>query len=331
MDCKKLYEIVYALAARDGREAVLFGADGPAAREAFTRSLSCDDFPEVWFELPLQGKPWLDFHSLVAYKDVAGKQPSYAGHDGFYNDGLSWFASQEPGKVRQLALSYDTSTGDVESPAVQLLVNGRDPSVSLGYLDAVGRDDLCPAYQTFVQSIPKEWYPCYTGVFPRRSTASDDPWVRIECLVGDTKQQAYEKDVSLLRKDLASIGLVDLNAELIFGTHMLACSPFPLELQFNVGPDGVAQPTLSATVRFFPADWTNEERKEQIAKLMERLQEMGLVDDRWTLLEEVAYAERVKFGEESVSISCIPAFLKLRWREAQPPDAKAYLVAWAHS
>ena len=126
MDRTRVYDIIYALAARDGREAALFGNCGPAAREAFARSLAGEAFPELWFEVPLAGEPWMDFHSLVSHDDVAGTRASYAGHGGAYAGALSWFAGQEPQTVRQLALSYDTHAGDVDRPAVQVLLDGRD-------------------------------------------------------------------------------------------------------------------------------------------------------------------------------------------------------------
>lgn len=48
MDRIKIYNIAYALVARDGREAALFGGCGPAAREAFRRSLAGAAFPDLW-------------------------------------------------------------------------------------------------------------------------------------------------------------------------------------------------------------------------------------------------------------------------------------------
>ena len=41
-----LYNILYALAARNGRDKVLFGGCHPLSQEAFERSLACDAFPE---------------------------------------------------------------------------------------------------------------------------------------------------------------------------------------------------------------------------------------------------------------------------------------------
>ena len=66
MDRMMLYDLIYALAARDGREAALFGSCAPLAREALAHSLAGTGFPELWFELPLAGDPWFDLHALAA-------------------------------------------------------------------------------------------------------------------------------------------------------------------------------------------------------------------------------------------------------------------------
>ena len=240
MDRARIYDIIYALAAKGGREEALFGSCGPAAREAFARSLTGDAFPELWFEIPLAGKPWMDFHALVSYEDVAGARAAFAGHGGAYAEALAWFAAQGPDKVRQLALSYDTHVGNIEAPAVQLLVDGPDPAVPLAFLAAASRPDLRDAYSGFTRAMPSEWYACYTGVFPGRDAADADPWLRVECIVGDECQQAYAEDAAALREHLASVGMGEFDDSLVSGIQELARSSFPLEFQFNVGADGAA-------------------------------------------------------------------------------------------
>ena len=329
MDRVMIYDIIYSLAARDGRGEALFGDCGSIAREAFSRSLACEAFPELWFEVPLAGEPWMDFHALTSYKDVAGTQAAFAGHGGIYTDALSWFAAQEPGTVRQLALSYDMHVGDVERPAVQLLVDGPGLAAPLAFLAAAGRSDLRGAYSTFIESVPSGWYACYTGVFPGREAAGTDPWVRAECIVADELQRVYASDAAALKKHLADVGMSAVDDELVAGVQQLARSPFPLELQFNVCSDGTALPVLSASVRFQPADWTDAQRREQIGRLAAWVQRLGLADERCELLAQATFANRIEHGDEGVMVFCFPAFVKLRWREGMAPDAKAYLMSQA--
>ena len=63
---------------------------------------------------------------------------------------------------------------------------------------------------------------------------------------------------------------------------------------------------------------------------MRKAQEWGLVDERWHELANTAFAKQARRGDASYTIYCYPAFLKLRWREGIPVDAKAYLVAGIH-
>lgn len=60
-----VYDVIYALAASEGRERVLFGSSAPLAHEAFGRSLVGDVFPELWFEVPLLGEPWFACYTGV--------------------------------------------------------------------------------------------------------------------------------------------------------------------------------------------------------------------------------------------------------------------------
>ena len=322
MDRQLIFDILYACAACDGREERIFGDCGADVRRAFAASLAGNSFPEVWLEAPLTGAPWTDFHSLVSHDDVAGTDATYAGHDGVYADALAWFAAQRPGTVRQLALSYDTSAGIVDAPAVQVLLNGRDESVPLGFLDAVGREDARGAYRTFVRSMPDDWYACYVGAFPQRR----DDFVRVECIQEGELQAAYAHDVDTLAHDLALVGMSEVDKSALEVISGLAGMPFPLELQFNVGMDGSALPAVSASLRFGPRDWTDPERFGKIGALGAWLAARGLADDRLGVLPGTAFAKRLTREGSQVSLSCYPAFVKVRWREGEPLDAKTYLI-----
>ncbi len=277
MDRTFVFEILRALLAADGRQESLFGERTPAVGEAFARSLVGASFPELWFELPLAGEPWLDLHALVSHADAraaadaAGTRgpargPAFANLSDAYDHALAWFASQDARDVRQLALSFDTSAGDVESPAVQLLVSRPDPAVAAGFLEAAGQGGLAEAHRAFTGRMPagwfacyegcfpRGWFACYEGCFPRRHAAEKSAWVRVECIVGDAAQSAYAAGEVALRDDLARLGMAGLPDDAYATVSRLARSPFPLELQFDVGEGGRPLPRLSASVRFQPDD-----------------------------------------------------------------------------
>jgi hypothetical protein len=150
------------------------------------------------------------------------------------------------------------------------------------------------------------------------------------------RQSALEKllsgqDASLLERHLTQVGLTELGDTLIPRCQELASMPFPIEFQFDVTPEGRAGDTFSASLRFSPPPGTEDEQaffpNGAGGELMRKAQEWGLVDERWHELANTAFAKQARRGDAAHTIYCYPAFLKLRWREGIPVDAKAYLVA----
>ena len=326
MDPLIIYRIIYALAARDGREAALFGMSAREAEEAFQKSLAGKRFPELWFEVPLSGDPWFDLHVLTACDDLSPADEFLPETTGGNPAAFKWFAAQERG-VRQLALSWDVGSGDASSPAVQLLVDTGDPEVICGFLSAAGRTDAASAYRAFHDRLPQGWFACYTGVFPERPGHN----LRVECIPNAKLQQAYADDKAFLAEHLHQLGMENVAPDLLSRCQLLANTPFQLEFQFDVETDGSAGRTFGASVRFASppgADgWAAFDPDGAAGVLMAQVEDWGLVDGRWRLLADTAFAKRAKHNGDSELIYCFPAFLKLRWRDGKPLDAKAYLMA----
>ena len=328
MDRMRVYDIIYALAACGGREDALFGRCFPASRVAFARSLPGDAYPELWFELPLAGEPWFDVHALAARESLDAQEVFTADVCGGVPEVFEWFAAQGP-DARQLALSWDVGSGAIESPAVQLLKRTRNIQMTCNFLEVAGRPDAIRAYRAFEEALPQGWFACYAGVFPARTV----PFLRVECIPDLDLQRSYANDPGLLAEHLRKVGLIDCGDMLLQRCRELAETPFRLEFQFDVTPEGVAGPTFSASLRFSkPSDSgmsASFDADGAAGDLMLRVQEWGLADDRWRLLENTVFSKRLKAGGKECLIWCYPAFLKLRWRGGEPIDAKAYLIAGA--
>lgn len=322
----RLYQMVYALAAQDGRKQALFGESAPRALEAFERSLAGTAFPELWFELPLAGEPWFDLHALTSRETVAPGDAFDAANTGGNPGVFEWFAAQERG-VRQLALSWDTGRGDTGNPAVQLLVTDTDEQVTCDFLQAAGRPDAQDAYRRFIRALPDGWFACYTGVFPGRPGHN----LRVECIPAKRLQRAYAQDSPLLARHLRQVGLQDVGGTLSERCRIMADTPFNIEFQFDVEPDGRAGATFSASLRFArpprEGEWEGFLPDGAAGELMSRVEAWGLADDRWRLLADTVFSMSVKRGGEGGLLYCFPAFLKLKWHAGVPVDAKAYLMA----
>ena len=325
MDLLMLYLLTYALAAAKGRGKILFGPHALRGREAFIRSVPGKRFPELWFELPLAGDPWFDLHVLTANGDLsAGETPAEESCGG-YAGAFRWFAAAR--NVRQLALSWDLNAGDPPAAAIQLLLANRDEETACEFLRAAGKADAVPAYRAFLRRMPPEWFACYLGVFPSRPGHH----LRVECIPTKSLQQAYARDPSLLKSHLSQVGFTQFGSTILPRCQSLAAAPFQFEFQFDIDANGSAGSTLGASLRFALNDGTDSiqafRTNGAAGILMAGIQEWGLADDRWRLLEDTAFAQRVTRGSESCLLYCAPVFVKLRWRAGEPLDAKAYLMA----
>lgn len=320
------FQLIYALAARNGRDKTLFGSLGPAAFEAFVRSLASNALPELWFELPLLGEPWFDLHALVARSELDPSMEFLPQQTGGYPEVFEWFAAQEHG-ARQLALSWDTSTGNSSTPAIQLLRDGDDPSITCEFLRVAGKSDEASSYLEFHKRIPQSWYACYAGVFPQRP----EHHLRVECIPSRLRQRAYARDASLLEADLRQVGILELGDTIVERCHLLASSPFQFEFQFDVQPDGSAGSTLGASVRFGPPiagePQVSFDAEGDAGVLMQRVEEWGLCDERWRDLGDTSFSVNASRRDTNAHLYCFPAFLKLRWRNGEALDAKVYLMA----
>lgn len=320
-DRATVYDIIYALMARDGREAALFGSCAPLAREAFRRSCAGNAFPELWFELPMTGDPWFDLHSLHEPDAYACDTQLWPEGTGVRREVYEWFAS-EP-NARQLALSYDVHTGDIDHPAVQLLTLSQHAHAP--FLERAGGVDAAEAYRSFERRLPHGWFACYTGVFPGRSRKG----IRVECIPSADLQQAYATDARLIEAHLRQVGLAELGDTVVPRCQQLTREPFQFEFQFDVNADGTTGSTLGASLRFPPMRDDNGSEPFSVlgaaGVVMRRLAGWGLVDDRWPLFASLPFSKRISRGNNSVVAAVFPAFIKLRWREGEQLDAKIYL------
>lgn len=317
IDPVRAFEIAYALMARAGREAELFGDYRSAAFAAFERSCVCETFPELWFELPLKGDPWFDLHVNVNQSSLSPDMQFVPETTGGYPQIFEWFTTAPD--ARQLAISYDLHTSGIEHPAIQFLA--RRPSAHVPFLERAGGEEAVRAYRLFAERMPEGWYPCYTGLFPGR----EDAGVRVECIPRESLQNAYKKDPSLMEAHLRQAGIAEVGDTMIERCAALARTPYNIEFQFNVHADGSVEQTVGASVRFSDVFAT----QGAIGALLTQVERWGLADRRWRRLPDTIFSNRISHGDSSTVVTSLPIFLKLRWRNGEPVDAKTYLSVTA--
>lgn len=322
------FDAIYTLAADEGCEAALFGSCAALAREAFQRSLIGDEFPLLWFEVPLTDAARFDLHVAIsrnALKEGVGFLPGAGnGYDALFD----WYAREEKGGGG-LAFAYDISDGRLESPAIHVNVNNA-PLGDIGrFFDLAGGDGAAALYDEFASRLPRGWRIWYAGVHSGRPGAP----IRVDCFVDRVLQESYARDASLLERDLVSCGFTASREALISLVAPILRSPFGLELQFDVGRDGTLGSTLglSAGFRLRTAKGMRPvfEKDGVGAALMGEIESLGLADARWRRIPDVMYSKFVSFDDGACALYCLPVFVKLRMRDGAALDAKLYLQASA--
>ena len=317
-----IYDLIYSALAKDGR-VELFGKRVEADCDVFVRSFAGDDFPEVWFELPLLGDAWYDLHVLTSRSSVDSGAP--LPEKIFYPELFRWFSDSTG--TRQLAMSHDLSKGIYDRPAAQILVSGNGASVGYDFLAACGNNAAASAYKAFCKRLPAGWFACYLGTFPERV----DTNLRVECIPLEKMQRIYSTEGRILRRDLSMAGFT-ISDEMLELIMFMARQPVQMEFQFDVDNDGCAKPVLGVSLNFsmpggkFP-HLTFSTDNENVLSLMSALSSAGICDDRWRMLPGCAFAKRLSAGNVSVRFGGYTAFIKVRMTPDRLMDAKAYIVA----
>lgn len=320
-----IYDAIYTLAADEGEQA-LFGTCAPLAREAFQRSLAGEEFPTVWFEVPLAGEPRFDLHVALSREALRGDVRFAPGAGNGYDELLRWYVQEEAGGCG-LAFAYDVGEGRIEDPAIHVNVNHAPLSNMDRFFDLAAGDGAAELYSTFASRLPEGWRVWYAGVHPEKPGSP----VRVDCFVKEALQNAYAADVALLENDLRACGFQALSPTLRDLATPVLDSPFSLELQFDVMHDGTLGPTLGISASFpIGAERTARTLFEDdgpAAELLSAIERRGLSDDRWRHIPSTMFSKLVRTDDAHIALYCMPTFVKLRMRDGEPMDAKAYLQA----
>ena len=326
LDNAILYDAIYGLAADDGCGQALFGNCAPLAHEAFLRSCIGDEFPLLWFEVPLAGEPRFDLHVAISREALRSGVQFPPGAGNGYDELFAWYAEEERGGGG-LAFAYDVSEGRIDNPAVHVNVNNA-PLDDMGrFFDLAAGSGAAARYTGFVDRLPQDWRVWYAGVHPGRPGAP----VRVDCFVGDATQRAYAADFALFERDLDACGFTAMDPALRDLALPILQSPFNLELQFDVMNDGTLGPTLGISAGFLlgapQASRALFEESGAAAELFAAIERLGLADSRWRHIPDATFATLAPLGDAAVALYCVLMFAKLRLRDGQPLDAKVYLQA----
>lgn len=326
LDYFEIYDAIYMLAADEGCEEALFGSCKTLAREAFQRSLMGDEFPIIWFEVPLAGDPRFDLHVSTSRKALNKGVKLAPAATNSYDELFRWYAEEETGG-NGLAFAYDVCEGRIDTPAIHVNVNDSPLSDMDRFFTLAADKGAARCYDDFVSRLPQGWRVWYAGVHPGRPGMP----VRVDCFVHRKLREAYARDVSLLERDLRACGFTSIGPALLSLAEPILESPFSLELQFDVMRDDAVGPTLGISASFptMPGAAMRSLFSEDEAAgiLMRKTELLGLADERWHHIPNATFAKSVNLDGDTLLLYCLPTFEKLRMRHGEPLDAKVYLYA----
>ena len=319
----QVYDIIISHVLRDERKKRLFGDCSPIAREAFISAILGDEFSWSWLEIPLIGKPCFDLHVSVSQESIDNCEnfPSNLGGGGF-EEAFLWSRGRKNGKG--LIFGFDVSKGNQKSIGLQCLGNGHAGDES-GFFSALGNPKAMEGFRVFLERMPETWEMLYFGFFMGRT----GPQIRIDCGCTNEIKNAYAKSPELFKKDLIKLGFTAISDKMLYQACRLASYSFPLNLQFDVGENGIIGNTIGISPDFKHKFIGKIKRLDfssgsEVDNIIKEIQSWGIADDRCRLLGDVVYMTRFLFNDWVIDLLNLLGFIKVRWRDGEPLDSKAY-------
>ena len=309
------------------RGAALLGNATDLAMDTFKESLIGEAFPSFWLEAPLAGEPGFDLH---VYYDRGQVQPGdrFTEGAGFGMQALfDWYFGSESSGVG-VGFAHDLRGGQRVTGAY-VNFNHKPLSDMPGFFNALGSPESCGPAVSLMARLPKSWNPWYLGLFPGRPEAG----VRVGSFVSRRRQADYARETREIAADLEAAGFDALDGEMLACVQALAALPYQLELQLDATEAGTGETLgvdltldLSSPARVHEA-FTANGAAAQACMLLES---WGVADGRWSAIAPSSFGMALPLpatagNKKALFISCLPAFIKAKWRGGQPQPAKAYL------
>ena len=140
-----MFDLLYMLAAADGRGEALLGGQREQLRSRYERTLIGSARPSLYLEFPLLGEPCYDFLSVI---DEVKPGDTFAPGAGFgYQKAFDWFSTVCEDKNVSMGFELDLSTGEQERAGIYLQQRQRFELVE-PFLASVDEAWRYPAYKT---------------------------------------------------------------------------------------------------------------------------------------------------------------------------------------
>ena len=326
---KEAYEMLCAHAGKDGREEVLFGDSLSRAREYVPPYLTGLMFPEVYFEMPLSGNPFLDV--VVSY----GKN-----RPGFTIEAreeesriLDWVANSR--KVyRDISVGFelDTHCKEFTEPAIHYEPRRSLESVE-PFCELIGEKENARLYLDMCERMQDTWPLSLFGLFRGRKNSP----LRISGYLTKEEKEAYAFNPSAVAGVFDAIGFKAYSSEMLSQvSEVIGIAPDALDFQFDVYPDYTLGDKFSLDVQIkerHPEAITDALSTGPLSEMISMWKDLGVLDERFKLVKESTMKQSFPIIKNNglpgeYILEERPKWMKITWKDARPVLSKCYCLIW---
>ena len=321
------FQVLLLQAADQGRGPVLFGESQARARAAVPPFLIGNELPDIYFEHPLIGDPFLDVTVLFGKLDPGTRVDSPLAGD--HGTVLDWFA-ETSAKTEGISCGFELDTHKEQVPEAAMHFQPRKQTgLVQPFFDAIGEPGRAETYLGTAARMPEGWPLSFFGLFRGRPGTP----LRVCGYLDHVERKTCVDNPEHLASAFDAIGFSAYDdAMLAQVAEIMAAAPGTVDFQFDVFPDGSLGSVFALDVQFGigrPEAVATSFASGPGARVMNLLQGWDVADERWKLAVQAAFARAVAVeldggGTGRYAFTLMPQWVKVRWANGRLQPAKLY-------
>lgn len=323
------FEVLCLQAADDGRGPVLFGESLARARREVRAFMVGSKFPDVYFEFPLVGDPFLDVTVLYGELEPGTHIESMAADDS--DAMLAWCGSKKK-EFGDISFGFELDTKCEELPRAAIHFQPRT-HVELvePFCEIVGEPAYAQLYLETARRMPEGWPLSFFGMFRGRPGAP----LRICGYLDVAERDRCANDPCALARAFDAIGFSAYDDVMLQQvSQLMRKAPGSVDFQFDVYPDGTMGDVFAIDLNFDieqPEAVQGSYATGPAAQVMGQLESWGAADQRWRMGGDAAFARSIPVelddgGIGLFSFTLMPHWAKARWTKGVLQPSKLYML-----
>ena len=326
------FQVLLLQAADEGRGDILFGESFSRARNSLLPFMVGKAFPNVYFEHPLIGEPFLDVTVLLGELEPNTRIASEAatGTEAL----LDWYAKVRP-EYSDVSCGFELDTKEADLPKAAVHFQPRKhKNLVRPFFEAIGEPERAQLYLDLAERMPEGWPLSFFGLFRGRPGSP----LRICGYHSVDDAHAYADGPAHIASVFDELGFSAYNDVMLEQvSELFATVPGATDFQLDVYPDGSLGSTFAIDMQF------KIERPEMVrasfkdgrgARVMNLLKKWGIADERWSLSADAAFARALPVELDDGTIgryafTLMPQWAKVRWCDGVLQPSKLYMLASA--